>query len=106
MKLRAREFEKIQSGEKVYEIRLNDEKRQKLRVGDEIEFSKIPELEETILVGVVGLEHYASFDEMFDALKYHYPGWMKQEWVDAMYEHYTKEEEEKYGALAIKIEAL
>ncbi len=104
MKLRTKPFEQIQSGEKQYEIRLNDEKRQKLQVGDEIEFSKLPELEEKLIVRIATLEKYESFEDAFEALKYHYPNWMPQEWVDAMREYYTLEEEEKYGVLAIKIE--
>lgn len=44
MKLRAIYFDKIKSGEKIYEIRLNDERRKDLKVGDTIVFKKEPEL--------------------------------------------------------------
>jgi ASC-1-like (ASCH) protein len=104
MKLRAKPFEQMQSGEKQYEIRLNDEKRQKLQIGDEIEFSKLPELDEKMVVRVVGLERFNNFEDVFAALQYHYPDWMPQEWVDAMREYYAPDEEEEYGVLAIKIE--
>ena len=39
-------FDMIKSGEKVYEGRLNDEKRQLIDIGDVIEFQKEPELKE------------------------------------------------------------
>jgi len=39
MKLQPSPFEKIKNGSKTIEVRLNDEKRQLLKVGDEIQFS-------------------------------------------------------------------
>lgn len=39
MKLRPQPFNMIRSGQKTFELRLYDEKRQKLQIGDEIEFS-------------------------------------------------------------------
>lgn len=103
MKLRTKSFEQLKSGDKQYEIRLNDVKRQKLREGDEIEFSKLPELKEKMTVRVLGLEKYNRFEDAFEALKYHYANWMPQEWVDAMREYYSQEDEEAYGVLAIRI---
>ena len=39
MKLNSKPFESIKSGSKTIELRLNDEKRQQVSVGDFIEFS-------------------------------------------------------------------
>ena len=39
MKLRPQPFNMIRSGQKTYELRLYDEKRQRVQVNDEIEFS-------------------------------------------------------------------
>jgi ASC-1-like (ASCH) protein len=39
MKLQPNPFEQIKNGSKTLELRLNDEKRQLIKVGDEIEFS-------------------------------------------------------------------
>lgn len=106
MKLSPVPFEQIQSGEKQYEIRLNDEKRQALKVGDEIEFSKMPDLAETLVVRVTGLEYFENFEETFDALKFYYPNWFKRDWAEAVREYYTREEEEMYGVVAIRIEQI
>ena len=38
MKLRRYYFDKIKCGEKIYELRLNDEKRRKISIGDQILF--------------------------------------------------------------------
>lgn len=43
MKLRAKPFNMIRSGQKTYELRLYDEKRQLVQVNDEIEFSCLDE---------------------------------------------------------------
>ena len=50
MKLKESPFERIKNGTKTVEFRLYDEKRRKIKIGDQIEFSKLPELEEKILV--------------------------------------------------------
>ncbi len=50
MKLLPAPFEKIESGQKTIEIRLFDEKRQELQIGDTIEFSKLPDLNEKLTV--------------------------------------------------------
>ena len=49
MKLEKEYFDAIKSGEKTREVRLNDEKRQLLKVGDKILFKNI----EDVLDGVV-----------------------------------------------------
>lgn len=38
MRLHPEPFEKIKNGTKIIEMRLNDEKRQKVQIGDKIEF--------------------------------------------------------------------
>ena len=41
MKLNKEPFEKIRDGKKTIELRLNDEKRQRVRVGDSIVFRSL-----------------------------------------------------------------
>lgn len=36
-------FQAIKEGKKIIEVRLNDEKRRKIRVGDAIQFFKVPQ---------------------------------------------------------------
>ena len=50
MKLQEEYFNFIKNGTKQYEIRLNDEKRRRIKVGDFIEFQKEPTLEEKISI--------------------------------------------------------
>ena len=65
MKLQPEYFDFILNGTKRIEIRLNDEKRQQIKIGDTIKFLKEPELEETFNARVTGLLRYNSFDDMF-----------------------------------------
>jgi len=52
MKLNESPFEKIRSGEKIIEIRLYDDKRKNINIGDIIIFSKLPDLKEILSVKV------------------------------------------------------
>ena len=44
MRLKESPFERIKNGTKTIEFRLYDEKRSKIKIGDQIEFSKLPDL--------------------------------------------------------------
>ncbi|GGE71113.1 ASC-1-like (ASCH) protein [Priestia taiwanensis] len=99
-------FESIKTGKKVYEVRLYDEKRRKINVGDVIEFTRIPENGETLEVEVLELCQYNTFREMYEAIPFSLfdcEGWMMEEMLDGTYEVYTKEQEKQWGTLAIKV---
>ena len=49
MKLNKNPFERIKNGTKTVEFRLYDEKRQQIKIGDKIEFSKLPDLQEKFI---------------------------------------------------------
>ena len=68
MKLNENPFERIKNGTKTVEFRLFDEKRQKIKVGDKIEFSKLPDLQEKLLVDVVELYREDNFENLFRKL--------------------------------------
>lgn len=101
MKLNDDPFERIKDGTKTIEFRLYDEKRRKVKIGDKIEFSKLPDLQEKILVDVLDLYTEPSFEELFEKL-YEDKELAKQK-ANAMYEIYSPENEKKYGVVGIKI---
>ena len=68
MKLKEEPFENIKNETKTIEFRLYDEKRQKVKIGDKIEFSKLPGLQEKILVDVVDIYKNKTFRELFEKL--------------------------------------
>ena len=107
MKLQPIYFEKIKDGEKIYEIRLNDEKRQQISVGDVIVFYKQPSLSKAIVTVVTELKHFSSFQDLANALPKKDLGFYEDADVDEiMHQFYSKEDEQKFGVLAIKIRAL
>ena len=68
MKLNESPFERIKNGTKTIEFRLYDEKRQQVKVGDQIEFSKLPNLQEKLKVDVIGLYREETFEKLFKKL--------------------------------------
>ena len=55
MKLESEFFDKVKSGEKFYEVRLYDEKRRKIAVGDTIKFVNSKNITDILCVTVVDL---------------------------------------------------
>ena len=107
MKLYPDPFERIKSGKKIIEVRLFDEKRQLLNLGDIITFSRLPQLKDKISVNVTGLLRYQSFQDLlndFPITQFGFPNdYSKKSFVESFYKVYTREEEKKYGVLGIKI---
>lgn len=106
MRLQPHSFEQIKEGSKTIEIRLNDEKRQQIKVGDKIEFSSRAEPEEKILTKVVDLIHFQTFSGLFDVYPLEVFGAKTKEELMDVYKYYTPEDEKKYSVLGIKIKYL
>jgi ASC-1-like (ASCH) protein/ADP-ribose pyrophosphatase YjhB (NUDIX family) len=101
MKLKESPFERIKNGTKPIEFRLYDEKRQQIKIGDKIEFSKLPDLQEKILVDVIDLYRADTFENLFRKLYSDEEEIIRK--TKAMYEIYSPEKEQQYGILGIKI---
>lgn len=109
MKLKSIYFEKIKGGQKIYEIRLNDEKRKIIDVGDIIIFKKEPDLQESIKAIVKDLIYFTSFKEMANTLpldKVGFDHMTKDEVESIYYSFYSLENEARHGVVAIKIEVI
>ena len=104
MTLHSGPFQAIASGRKTVEMRLNDERRQNLRVGDFIRFEN-KDTHETILCEVLELAHFPSFKELYEAYTPIEIGYLEGEEVhyEDMYLYYPRERIETYGALAIRL---
>ena len=109
LKLQERFFDYIENGTKRIELRLYDEKRRAINLGDEIEFLKLPDLEDKLKVKVCGLLRYSSFSDLFkdfDISILADKSMSKEELLNVLQEFYTQEEQEKYGVLGIRINPL
>lgn len=99
-------FQSIKDGKKKVEVRLNDEKRRQIKVGDVIEFIKVPEQDESLKVQVMELRKYDTFKEMYEHIPFEdfdCEGWSMEEMVEGTYQIYTSEQEKQWGTLAIII---
>lgn len=104
MSLNNRPFKSIKEGTKTIELRLNDEKRSLLKVGDEIEFTN-RDTNEKLSVDIINLHKYHSFKELYKHFNKIDMSYNKDEPVEPkdMEAYYSKEEQNKYGVLGIKI---
>lgn len=109
MKLQPKYYNYILNGTKRIEVRLYDEKRQQIKIGDTIKFLKEPELNKSFKAKVVGLLRYNSFEDMFkdfDISILSDKSMTKEELLAVLEQFYTKEKQEQYGVLGIRIELL
>ena len=84
-------------------------KRQQIKIGDTIKFLKEPELNESFKARVVDLLRYDSFEDMFkdfDISELSDKSMTKEELIGVLEQFYTKEKQEQYGVLGIRIELL
>lgn len=97
-------FDAIRTGRKTVEMRLNDEKRQMIKIGDLIRFTNTV-TDEILTVKVVEKNVYPSFYELYSAHDKISIGYTDTEYADPsdMFEYYSEEKIEKYGALALVI---
>ena len=109
LKLQPKYFEYINKGTKKIELRLYDEKRKKINIGDTIIFQKEPELESTMKVKVVGILKYNTFKELlkdFNIELLSDKSMTKQELLTILEEFYPQEKQKQYGVVGIRIEKI
>ncbi len=102
-------FRLIKSGKKIYELRLYDERRKKIKVNDELEFTnnttgeKMNVIVEEILI-------YKDFKELYDSLPLLKCGYTEDDIKNATYKdmelYYSEELQNLYNVVAFKIRLL
>lgn len=104
MKLNDSPFNKIKNGTKTMELRLYDEKRRRLREKDYIEFTNILN-EEKLTIQIEELYKFKDFIELYKKIDKCEMGYEKDDEAKPsdMEKYYSKDEQEKYGVLAIKM---
>lgn len=99
-------FVKITDGNKTIELRLNDEKRQRINVEDTVVFNCLG-AKDIITAQISGLHKFSNFKELYNALPLEKCGYTVAELDTAHYtdmeQYYTKEQIKKYGALGIEL---
>ena len=99
----------VKSGIKIYEGRLNDEKRKLMNVGDTIEFLKDPDRVDSFQAIIVNRYEFSSFNEMVDKLELKKLGFIKEskeEIIKVYHQFYSSEDESKYGVVVFEVKVL
>lgn len=110
MKLQPSPMKMIREGKKTIELRLYDKKRKKIAVGDIIKFVNAQDITDTLCVAVKELFVFDSFEELYKNLPLLECGYT-QDNVDTaspcdMELYYSKQEQNKYGVIGIKISVI
>ena len=106
MKLNPAPFGMIKSGRKTIELRLFDEKRRKIKVGDDIAFTNT-ETGEKLTKTVKALHRFDSFEALYNALPLLQCGYTEEDVATAcpsdMAQYYSPEEQAQYGVIGIEL---
>lgn len=100
-------FDIVCNGLKDVEVRLNDEKRKKLKVGDTLVFLKRPDEVEKITAIVKNLVYFKKFSEVVDYYsmeRLYLSSTTNVEYIELMKKFYSDEEVSKWGIVAIEFE--
>ncbi len=100
-------FAKMKNGSKTIELRLFDEKRRKISVGDIINF-KNTKTYDVIYAEVKALHIFKNFEELYNALPLDKCGYVNDSIASPndMLDYYTEEYIEKFGVVGIEIKLL
>ena len=110
MKLKPHPFLLIASKMKTIELRLLDEKRRKIEVGDTLIFENAEDLSSKISCVVKKLHIFGNFEELYDCLPLEKCGYLPYEVETAsfkdMEEYYSVDEQKRFGVVGIEIELI
>ena len=107
MNLQPKYFDFIKDGTKRIELRLYDEKRQSIQLGDIIEFAKSDD--EKFKAEVIGLLRYNSFADLFEDFDISIladSSMTKQELLEVLGEFYSEEKQAEFGVIGIRIKLI
>lgn len=97
----------VQKGIKTIELRLYDEKRKLLSVGDTIIFTNADNPSSTLSCIIAKLHKFSNFNELYNTLPLEKCGYTPNELQNAnakdMEKYYTQEEQRLYGVVGIEI---
>lgn len=103
-------FACIQSGQKTFELRLYDEKRRLIQVGDTLVFTNADDTAQTCTVVVKALHLFPDFAALYAALPLEKCGYLPDEVATASPEdmnvYYSAEQQANYGVVGIEIARL
>jgi len=104
MKVQEKYYRLLKSGVKTIELRLYDEKRQKIKIGDDILFENLNDPSDTFIATVVHLHRANDFGDLADKIPPQKAGFQSHEdLVETMKMFYPPERQKEFGVLGIEI---
>lgn len=110
MNLHDAPFQLIENKTKTIELRLCDEKRSKIKVGDIIEFTNTSNSSQKLEAKVTSIHFFDSFETLYQSLPLERCGYVAEEVKCAkasdMLKYYPKELQDLYGVLGIELQLI
>ena len=110
MTLFPKPYASIASGQKTIELRLYDEKRQSIQIGDQIRFTNTEDASQTTLCEAVGMHVFKDFRELDEKLPLLQCGYTSEDvdnaHPDDMLTYYSKEKQAQYGVVGIELKRI
>ncbi|MGN0919639.1 MAG: ASCH domain-containing protein [Alphaproteobacteria bacterium] len=104
MKVKTQYYRLLKTGKKTVELRLFDEKRQKIKIGDTICFSDLSDATDTFEAKVVALYPADSFEALCTQITPAQAGFESQEeLLSVLAAFYPPEAQKEFGVLGIEI---
>lgn len=110
IKLQPSPYIKVEQKIKTIDLRINDEKRQKIKINDLVKFVNTEDNNKVLVAKVINLYYFKSFTELYKELPLLKCGYTETDIDNAkpkdMEQYYSKEEMQQYGVVGIEIELL
>lgn len=110
MLLAPKPFKMMKSGQKTIELRLYDEKRKNIQIGDCIRFYCTENQAQTILTEILDIHIFDNFTQLYKELDLLSCGYTESNIREAKPEdmevYYSREQLEQYGAVGIELRVI
>lgn len=104
MNVKTKYYQLLKSGKKTIELRLFDEKRQKIKIGDEILFSDSSNQDDNFKATVLKLHRAENFNALCQIIKPEQAGFSSRgELISVLEEFYAPSAQKKSGVVGIEI---
>lgn len=104
IKVQEKYFNLLKSGRKTIELRLFDDKRRKIKIGDIIEFSNASNADDIFLAKVINLHKAPDFKSLCSKIDVQQAGFLSQdELLKTLENFYSVQRQKEFGVVGIEI---
>lgn len=104
MSVKEKYYNLLKSGKKNIELRLFDDKRQKIKIGDYIEFSNDADIDDKFSAKVIELHKASDFKSLCSKIDIQQAGFSSQDdLLNTLEEFYSIQRQKEFGVVGIEI---